>query len=153
MAKRKGPKQRGRGVSASELAQMGVCEWLVLFEHQRGARRTAQQLQDLARGRDAHDRFHQQGQAEGARRGRCFVATLVFGESWETQVLRDFRNQVMRPSVTGQRLIAAYYRMAPVVGTLLMQWPGAIHVARCMLRPVVWLAARHLEVGRVRHDR
>ena len=153
MAKRKGSRQRGRGVSASELAQMGVCERLVLFEHQRGERHTARQLHDLARGRDAHDRFHRQGQAEEARRGRCFVATLVFGESSETQALRDFRDQVMRPSVTGRRLIAAYYRMAPVACRLLMQRPGAIHVVRCMLRPVVWLAARHLEVGRARHDR
>lgn len=142
MAKRIRSRRRGRGVSASELAQMGVCERLVLFEHQRGERHTAQQLQDFVRGRDAHERFHKQGQAEGARRGKCFLATLVFGESPETQVLRDFRDKVMRPSASGRRLIVAYYHVAPTVCRLLLQRPGAIHVVRCILHPVVWLAAR-----------
>ena len=153
MANRIRSRRHGRGVSASELAQMGVCERLVLFEHQRCERHTAQQLQDLARGRDAHERFHQQGQIEGAGRGRCFVATLVFGDSPETQVLRDFRDKVMRPTASGRRLIVAYYRVAPTVCRLLMQRPGAIHVVRCILHPVVWLAARRLDAGWVHDER
>lgn len=66
---------RGRraGVSASELAQMGVCERLVLFEHRYGSHRSAQQRAAMARGDREHRRFFLEGQLE--RRGRCFIAT------------------------------------------------------------------------------
>ena len=65
-------------VSASELAQMGVCERLVVFEHRYGRRRTAEQQRAAARGRLAHARFYQAQYTESARRSGCRVAALIF---------------------------------------------------------------------------
>jgi len=67
-------KRQGRGrasVSASELAQMGVCERLVVFEHHCGKLRTAEQLSAIKRGRRAHRRFYRErnGDSEPGKRG------------------------------------------------------------------------------------
>lgn len=80
--------RRSRTVSASELAQMGVCERLVVFEHRFGKRRTSAQREACKRGQLAHERFYREGvQAPPddsiARKGFCFIATLVYGEEQE----------------------------------------------------------------------
>jgi protein-arginine kinase len=48
-------------VSASELAQMGRCEQLVLFEHRQGQRRLPHQEAARRHGLAAHKRFEQEG--------------------------------------------------------------------------------------------
>ena len=48
-------------VSASELAQTGVCERLVVFEHRHGKRRLPEQRAAIERGRREHERFHREG--------------------------------------------------------------------------------------------
>lgn len=63
-----------RPISASELAQMGRCERLVLFEHLHGSRRTKSQQMDRRRGLLAHQKFEQEGldvmSVHARRRGR-----------------------------------------------------------------------------------
>lgn len=69
-------KRRGRqavSVSASELAQMGVCERLVVFEHRYGKRRTTEQLQTIKRGLRSHERFYRERQAHSVLWERCVV--------------------------------------------------------------------------------
>lgn len=63
--------RRRASVSASELAQMGVCERLVVFEHQYGKLRTAEQLSALKRGRRSHRRFYRErnGDSDRGKRG------------------------------------------------------------------------------------
>jgi hypothetical protein len=65
-------------VSASKLAQMGICEQLVQFEYRYGRRLSARQRADMARGNREHARFFLESQA--AHKGRCFIATQVYGE-------------------------------------------------------------------------
>ena len=138
-------------VSASELAQMGVCERLVVFEHRYGKRRLPEQRAAIERGRREHERFCSEGRIASAP-GRCFIATMVFGEGPETQTLRAFRDQVLRRGPTGRRLIATYYRVAPGVCRQLVRRPWAHSVLRIALRPVVWLALRWLRVTEVRRE-
>ena len=59
-------------VSASELAEMGVCERRVLLAHRHGPRRTSAQRRAMRRGLRAHERFHRDGLAarEGVSRRR-----------------------------------------------------------------------------------
>ena len=130
------------GVSASELAQMGVCEQLVQFEHWYGQRRSARQRVDMVRGDREHRRFFLEGQAE--RKGRCFIATLAFGEGTEVAVLRSFRDRVLRATPIGRALIFGYYRTAPGVCRLLEGRPRLVRITRALLRPMVWMAARVL---------
>ena len=140
-------------VSASELAQMGICERRVKFEHDRGKRRTPEQLQAMERGSRAHETFYRDGQDVAQGAGRCFAATLVFGEAPETRILRCFRDQVMRPRPLGRRFIVVYYRFAPAICRLLDRRPSLLPVARWLLRGVVPIAARWLEWQRRWHDR
>lgn len=140
-------------VSASELAQMGVCERRVRFEHDLGRHRMPEQLQAMERGLRAHEEFYRDGQEAERTGGRCFVAMLVFGEAPETRTLRRFRDQVMRPRPLGRRFIVVYYRFAPAVCRFLSRRPSLLPVARRLLRAVVPIADRWLEWQRRRHDR
>lgn len=79
MALAKNPGCQKLSVSASELAQMGVCERLVVFEHRYGMRRTVEQQRAVARGRLAHVQFYRARCRDSDRRGGGAVAALVFG--------------------------------------------------------------------------
>ena len=127
-------------VSASDLAQMGLCERLVVFEHRYGKRCFPEQRAAIERGRREHERFYREGRIASTPPGRRFIATMVFGEGPETQTLREFGDQVLRRGPTGRRLIATYYRIARGVCKLLERQPWAHSVLRIALRPVVWLA-------------
>lgn len=136
MDKRSRRSDNGRMVSASDLAQMGRCERLVMFEHRHGRRRTARQQRARERGIVEHERFYLEGLAaseQAARKGRCFIATCVFGESWQTQVLRGFRDIALRRNVWGRRVIWSYYRLAPGICKCLRRWPTLQALVRVVL--------------------
>lgn len=129
-------------MSASELAQMGVCERLVLFEHRYGPHRSAPQRAAMARGEREHRRFFLEGQSE--RRGRCFIATLVFGEGAGVTTLRLFRDRMLRRSSLGRGFNLAYYRTAPGVCRFLEWHPFLMRAMRVLLRSVVLVAGKIL---------
>jgi len=129
-----------RAVSASALSQMGVCERLVVFEHFEGKRPTPAQRVALQRGLRAHRQFASEGESEAARRGRCFIATYVFGEAPETQVLRCFRDRYLRPTRAGRRVILTYYQLAPTVCRAMERWAMTRSAVRAVIKPLVWLA-------------
>ena len=133
----------GRMVSASELAQMGRCERLVVFEHLYGSRRTARQRHARARGLVEHEQFYREGlaSAQADRKGRCFIATCVFGEAWQTEVLRRFRDEALRPSAWGRRVIRLYYCGAPGLCVVLRRWP-ALQVPMRMVLGAIATALR-----------
>ena len=54
-------KKRSHAVRASELAQMGVCERLVVFDHRFGKRSTEHQRKAITRGLKTHDQFYGEG--------------------------------------------------------------------------------------------
>lgn len=136
-----GRRRKTKGaVGASALSQMGVCERLVVFEHFEGKRPTPAQRAALQRGQQAHRQFAAEGGSEAARRGRCFIATHVFGEGPETQVLRRFRDRYLRPTRAGRSLILAYYRSAPALCRAMQRWPMARSAVRAVIKPLVWFA-------------
>lgn len=139
-------------VSASALSQMGVCERLVVFEHCEGKRPTPAQRVALHRGLRAHQRFASDGLADQSRSGRCFIATHVYGDGPETQVLRRFRDRVLRPSPAGRQLILASYRLAPTVCRAMERWSTLRLAARAATGPAVWLAKRLLAKRETSHD-
>lgn len=145
-------KRKSKTVSASELAQMGVCERLVVFEHHHGRRSTAIQRTATRRGMREHDRFYRDGIGEANRKGRCYIATLVFGEGAETGALRSFRDRILRPHASGRRLIGLYYRTAPVLCEVLQRNPWLQPFVRTILKPLVWLAKRSVRGKSGDHD-
>ncbi|WP_374267472.1 CFI-box-CTERM domain-containing protein [Zoogloea sp.] len=83
-----------------------------------------------------HERFYREGLAassQAARKGCCFIATCVFGEAWQTQVLRQFRDVALRPNVWGRRLVWSYYRLAPGICKCLRRWPALQAPVRVVL--------------------
>ena len=144
-------RKKSRTISASELAQMGVCERLVVFEHKYGKRPSPEQREGIQRGLIEHERFYQDGIQTSAKRGRCYIATLVYGESRETTTLRLFREQVLRPYTLGRGLIKLYYRTAPGICLCLEHWPWLQPVAGWILRPLVRLADHMLRERRSGH--
>lgn len=143
--KRKSRKKDPKAVSASELAQMGVCERLVVFEHRYGKRHTDAQRAAIRRGLKEHDRFFRDGIRMTETRGRCYLATLVFGAGPETVVLRRFRDRILRSKAMGRCLVLMYYKTAPAVCAVLTHWPWLQPLVRALLRPMVWLAGRALQ--------
>ncbi len=107
-------------------------------------RPTPAQKAALNRGLRAHRQFASEGASEAARGGRCFIATHVFGEGPETQVLRRFRDRFLRPTRTGRRLILVYFHLAPTVCLAMERWPMTQSAARAAIRPLVWVAKRLL---------
>ena len=71
-------KRREASVSASELAQMGVCERLVVFEHRYGKRRTVEQQLAINRGLLAHERFYRERHRDSTRPWRQFIDFMAF---------------------------------------------------------------------------
>lgn len=143
--------RRKRYVSASELAQMGVCERLVVFEHRYGKRTTIAQRAALRRGLLAHDRFYREGERTPRKKGRCYIATLAFGTGPETTALRMFRDRVLRQHATGRWLIWVYYRTAPRMCVMLERRRWLQPILRTILRPLAWVAGRLLRGNEDNH--
>jgi len=126
---------------ASDLAQMGRCERLVVLEAMHGTKRDAAQEAARKRGIAAHARFETLGRQAASVSGgsarrqgdRCFIATLAFGYAWQTDVLRDFRDAVLRRRHWGRRLVASYYRHGPRICRVLRRSPTLLRMTRCIL--------------------
>ena len=140
-----------KAVSASELAQMGVCERLVWFEDRYGKRSTPAQRAAMRRGLLEHDRFYCDGVKLSQKKGRCYIATVVFGCGSESTALRLFRDRVLRPYVLGRWMIGAYYSSAPAVSAALERWPWLQPPVRAILRPIVWITIIALSRSRGEH--
>jgi hypothetical protein len=54
------PPCKAKVIRASELAQMGVCEQRVVFEHHYGPRRTHQDREAMLLGQRMHDLYHRE---------------------------------------------------------------------------------------------
>ena len=126
---------------ASDLAQMGRCERLVVLEAMHGTKRDAVQEAARKRGIAAHARFETLGRQAASVSGgcarrqgdRCFIATLAFGDAWQTDVLRDFRDAVLRRRHWGRWLVASYYRHGPRICRVLRRSPTLLRMTRCIL--------------------
>ena len=129
---------------------MGVRERLVVFEHRHGKRTTTDQRAAIRRGLRAHEQFYRDGRAAPTTRGRCFIATTVFGEGPKTEVLRAFRGRVLRRHPMGRWLIAAYYRHAPRICLALERRGWARSMLRRVLRLVVSAAAVWVKIAKAR---
>lgn len=139
--------RRNDKVSASELAQMGVCERLVRYEARHGKRMSIDQRDAIARGRREHDRFFRDaavatpGVQTSLEKPWCFIASVTYGPTApETQTLRQFRDHVMRPTAAGRGLIRLYYRASPRLAVWLSGRDKAMIVSGILLRPAVAIA-------------
>ena len=77
MKKPGNPSSAGLQVRASELAQMGVCERLVVFEQCYGKRRTLAQRQAIQCGLHAHQRFYRDRHLNASANRHFVIASRI----------------------------------------------------------------------------
>ncbi len=78
----------------------------------------------------------------GGGGGSCFIATAAYGSPMakEIQVLREFREQVLRPNAAGRWFIDRYERYSPPAAEYIAKHPRLRATVRLLLRPLVALA-------------
>src|SRR5437867_9057807 len=125
---------------------MGAYERFVLFEARYGKRKSRCQQEAIERGRTEHTKFFKDGVRSRSdvqtslSKPWCFCASLAWGpEAPETDLLRAFRDRILRRSATGRCLIRLYYRTAPMVCRHLQGRRSAIRTLRLGLRPALWI--------------
>jgi hypothetical protein len=140
-------------VSASELSQMGACERLVLFEAKYGKRMSRCRQEATERGRREHAKFFRdcvrsQSDVETSlSKPWCFCASLAWGpEAPETDLLRRFRDRILRRSAAGRGLIELYYRTAPGFCRRFEGRRNLIRALRVGLKPALWIAKAALAI-------
>jgi len=140
-------------VSASELAQMGVCERLVVFEHRYGWRRTAEQQTAIERGLTAHEKFYRDSHLNSVRRGRSCTVLRLFGGGMDTSTLWQVLRRPTFPLADGRRLILIWCQMARVI----RRWLGrAFRLKSWMnfcLQALDWCIGSHAQIGERRNER
>lgn len=144
MGKRLRRSDSGRMVSASDLAQMGRCERLVVFEQLHGRRRNARQQRAWERGRIEHRLFYLEGRAASGyadEKEDGVLAGGVFGESRKTRQARRFRHVTLRPGIFGRWAVRRFCRVLPVICSVLCRWPALRFLARVVLKAIA-LAGR-----------
>ncbi|WP_147383868.1 CFI-box-CTERM domain-containing protein [Noviherbaspirillum sedimenti] len=146
-------KRMKRPVSASELAQMGMCERRVVYEHRLGERSTASQCAARQRGLTEHERFYLEAVRASYKKGRCYVATLIWGEGPETAALRLLRDRVLRKGALGRWIIGGYYRSAPFICTVLVRHAWLQPLVGIAIRTVAWVVGCALRYKRRERDR
>ena len=136
-----------RTVTASELAQMGVCERRIVFAERFGERRLAAQETAIDRGNRAHRRFLADAltgshgvESSDAAKAKCFIATAVYGQGSEVHALRCLRDRWLLMHPWGQRAVATYYRFSPAIADFVGAYPWRRFAMRLLLRPIVALA-------------
>ena len=119
--------RRDRHVTATELAECCVCEQRVVFDHQRGNRRTVACRRLMRAGGAAHEELHREALGElGAAGGdaRCFVATALWGAADpRTRELREWRDRWLLKRQWGRAASRLYYRLSPLLVAVIRRAP------------------------------
>ena len=77
----------------------------------------------------------------------CFCASLAWGpEAPETDLLRRFRDRILRRTAAGRGLIRVYYRTAPGLCRRLEGRRKLIRALRLGLKPALWIAKAALAI-------
>lgn len=111
--------RRSKYTSASQLAQMAVCERQVLLRTRMGDRKTAQQAVRAKWGNEVHDRIHREGHTpspilhERPTDERCSIRTEVYGvDAPETARSHLHLDEVQIGTSTGNWLVILYSRFS-----------------------------------------
>ena len=138
-----------RAIAASDLAKMAVCEQKLVYEKRYGELLTPAQRERIRDGRRGHASYLREAFVLNPRvsssdsKPWCFIATELWGESAdETQLLRSFRDAVLRRHPFGRVLIRAYYRLSPAIAGYIAAHPRARLFAKFLFVPVI-TAARY----------
>ena len=141
-------KRRSKYTSASQLAQMAVCERQVLLRTRMGDRKTAQQAVRAKWGNEVHDRIHREGHTpthilhERPTDERCSTRTEVYGmDAPETASSHRPLNEVRVGPSTGNWLVMLYSRLSPPITRMF----DPTRIARALMKWVLNTAVRRIK--------
>jgi hypothetical protein len=73
----------------------------------------------------------------------CFIASQVYGPaSWETNVLRQWRDEKLLSTAVGRRFVVTYYQVSPPIARMLSRSPLLERLTRRILDKVVNLVKK-----------
>lgn len=143
--------ERETSVSITRIVAASFCEQKVVLDRTYGPKKTAEVACKAAQGDREHLRFEREGKLLAARGPitpqqvpasasetgadrRCFIASAVYGvDAPETNMLRAWRDRVLKVSFLGRCFIRFYYRVSPRVAMLINGRPWLQRQARRML--------------------
>lgn len=139
---------RKRRITASELAECCLCEQRVVFDRQRGKRRTPESEREMEEGERTHAAMHEEAMhigAQAAGDSRCFLATALWGPvDPRTNALRDWRDRKVINRWWGPPIVAVYYAASPSIARLICGVPMLREVLDVCLSGLV----RRLQSGK-----
>lgn len=116
-----------RTISATDIAALGRCEYQAMLKHNRAREAPNEEtIKARMRGNKTHDQRneqigfrmpdpHPQHGIKGKDK-RCFVASEIYGpEAWQTETLRNWRDDTLKQSRTGRGIITIYYALSPFI--------------------------------------
>lgn len=104
-------KKRSEWISASDVGRSEFCPNSVALKYA-GSKPSKRAIAAQNRGNLKHEQFNRQISKDK----RCYVASYLYGlDDQRTETLRHFRDSRLQSSTAGRILIAAYYRMSPLV--------------------------------------
>lgn len=82
---------------------------------------------------------------------KCFIATAAFGSEMDgfVQKFRDFRNQFLLTSSSGQKFVRSYYKISPYYANIISQSEILKSIARGFLYPLLVIVQLSLMIGLV----
>lgn len=127
----------------TQLAQMMRCEQQMLFKRKSGDKMNAKRMASARNGTKVHLDLEKRGEIflAGNKGGKqCFIATAVYGEdARQTNLLRQYRDDFLLTSKTGQALVRGYYTISPPVAKLLCHLPFLKPLVKLALWPIIIL--------------
>lgn len=92
------------------------------------------------------DAFKKFLKLSNAKRPRCFIATSAFESYQDPTVLAlcHFRDQRLKKSWAGRKLVHAYYRVSPALASRLDQHESLKPALRVILKGAAWFASKRL---------
>lgn len=86
-----------------------------------------------------------------AKRGPCFIASAAFANepfAPELYILREFRDQVLRPWYWGRQLVWIYYRMSPPIAAWLSNSQLKMRATRWLIKKIAQRLKKNLKSRR-----
>jgi len=82
------------------------------------------------------------------RGGGCFIATAAYGTSAanEINLLRSFRDSVLRRGSSGRRFISLYYRFSPPLARVMERSEILKSITRYLLYPIIRFMKRTVKL-------
>ena len=93
----------------------------------------------LSNSRPSTKYYYEDTQYIARKKGACYIATAVYGsyDSDEVLVLRRFRDEILKPTKIGRKMVAFYYKYSPYLSKKLKLNSVPSNVIKCLLNKFI----------------